>query len=116
MGLVGRQLQAHSQGPIGADGKGADGRRIRDDMTVHTTRTSREGMLNLDPVWRQVRAEAEAIVAREPELAGFVYANVLNHGRLEDAITHRIATRLDPGSATSSSTPSPRRSRTSRSC
>ncbi len=57
-----------------------------------TTRASVEA---LDPIWSQLRSEAEAIVAAEPALAGFVYASVLNHDKLEDAVAHRIATRLD---------------------
>ena len=49
----------------------------------------------VDPVWTTLRSEAEQIVAREPELAGFVYAHLLNHDSLEDAIAHRISDRLD---------------------
>src|SRR3712207_965394 len=49
----------------------------------------------LDPVWTTLREEAQAIVVREPVLAGLVYANILNHERLEDALAHRIAARLD---------------------
>ena len=49
----------------------------------------------LDPIWTSLRAEGEDIVAREPELAGFVYAYLLNHERLEDAVAHRVADRLD---------------------
>ncbi|MGH6926396.1 MAG: serine O-acetyltransferase [Propylenella sp.] len=49
----------------------------------------------LDPIWKQLRSEADAVVAREPALAGLVYAYILNHGRLEDAVAHRIADRLD---------------------
>jgi serine O-acetyltransferase len=47
-----------------------------------------------DPVWTQVRREAEEAMAREPALGGFVYATVLHHDRLEEAICHRIAQRL----------------------
>lgn len=47
-----------------------------------------------DPIWQQIRAEAEEITRREPALASFVLANVLNHARLEDAICHRLAQRL----------------------
>jgi serine O-acetyltransferase len=47
-----------------------------------------------DPVWSQIRREAEAIGASEPALAGFVYATVLNQERLEDAVCHRLARRL----------------------
>lgn len=49
----------------------------------------------VDPVWTRIRDEAEAIVQREPELATFIYSSVLHHDRLEDAVVHRIAERLD---------------------
>ncbi|MBX9618379.1 serine O-acetyltransferase [Candidatus Raskinella chloraquaticus] len=49
----------------------------------------------LDPVWDRIRGEAEAIVAEEPALASFVYATVLSHATLEDAVIHRLAQRLD---------------------
>src|SRR5581483_9802792 len=49
----------------------------------------------LDPIWDRVRSEAEDIVRREPELASFIYATVLPHDRLEQAVVHRIAARLD---------------------
>jgi serine O-acetyltransferase len=47
-----------------------------------------------DPVWSQVRREAEEISAAEPALGGFIYATVLDHDRLEDAVCHRLARRL----------------------
>ncbi len=49
----------------------------------------------LDPIWTRLRGEATQVVANEPALAGFVYAHILNHARLEDAVAHRIAERLD---------------------
>jgi serine O-acetyltransferase len=63
-------------------------------MTAHS-RPSQEPLVELDPIWRKIREEAEAITAEEPEIASFVYANVLNHDRLETAVAHRIAVRLD---------------------
>jgi serine O-acetyltransferase len=48
-----------------------------------------------DPVWEQVQREAEAAMAGEPALTGFVFATVVNHTRLEDAIAHRVAQRLN---------------------
>jgi len=52
----------------------------------------------VDPVWAQIRKEAEEIVQRERELATFIYATVLHHESLEGAIVHRVAERLDsPG-------------------
>jgi len=50
---------------------------------------------SLDPIWTRLRREAEAVVAHEPALASFVYTYILNHERLEDAVAHRIADRLD---------------------
>jgi serine O-acetyltransferase len=51
--------------------------------------------LNADPVFVRIRAEAEDIVRREPELAGFVFATLINPPGLEQAIIHRLAARLD---------------------
>jgi serine O-acetyltransferase len=47
-----------------------------------------------DPIWSQVRREAEEISASEPALGGFIYATVLDHARLEDSVCHRLARRL----------------------
>jgi serine O-acetyltransferase len=47
-----------------------------------------------DPIWSQVRREAEEISRSEPALGGFIYATVLSHARLEDAVCHRLARRL----------------------
>ena len=48
-----------------------------------------------DPMFAHVRSEAEEAMRHEPELAGFLMANVLNHENLESAIVHRVAARLD---------------------
>ncbi len=64
-------------------------------MTVPNPRVEPDAVASVDPLWRQLRSEATAAAAREPELASFLYAAVLNHDRLEEAITHRIASRLD---------------------
>jgi serine O-acetyltransferase len=48
-----------------------------------------------EPVFARVRMEAEASARREPEIAGWLYATILNHERLETAIVHRIAARLN---------------------
>lgn len=49
----------------------------------------------LDPVWNRIREEAEDIVRREPELATFIYSSILHHDKLEAAVVHRLAERLD---------------------
>jgi serine O-acetyltransferase len=48
----------------------------------------------VDPVWGRVRAEAEEVARREPELASFIYSTVLHHDTLEAAVVHRVAERL----------------------
>ncbi|HMN85238.1 MAG TPA: serine O-acetyltransferase [Bauldia sp.] len=50
---------------------------------------------SVDPVWSDVQRDANRIVKAEPAVASFVFATVLNHSRLEDAVVHRIAQRLD---------------------
>jgi serine O-acetyltransferase len=48
-----------------------------------------------DPIWSALRQEAEAAMAAEPALGSFFFATVLSHDRLEDAVCHRLARRLD---------------------
>ena len=48
----------------------------------------------LDPVWTQVRVDAEAAALREPALSSFMTSTVLNQPTLEAAVTHRVAARL----------------------
>jgi serine O-acetyltransferase len=48
-----------------------------------------------DPIWSEIRREATTAMASEPALGSFVYATLLSHDRLEDAICHRLAQRLD---------------------
>jgi serine O-acetyltransferase len=47
-----------------------------------------------DPIWLALRQEADAAMAAEPALTGFIFATVMSHDRLEAAICHRIAQRL----------------------
>lgn len=51
----------------------------------------------LDPVWSQVRDEAQDIVRSEPILASFIMQTILNEAGLEEAVCHRLANRLDHG-------------------
>jgi len=55
----------------------------------------RPGVARVDPIWEELRREAAAAVNAEPALAGFVYATVLSKERLEDAVCHRLAQRLN---------------------
>ena len=54
------------------------------------------GLGKVDPIFSRMRVEAEETVRKEPELAGFFMASVLNHETLESAIVHRVAARLQP--------------------
>jgi serine O-acetyltransferase len=63
-------------------------------MTVRVP-TPSDTLSEVDPVWFEIRREAEAIVKADPAVASFVYTTVLNHQRLEEAVFHRIAERLD---------------------
>jgi serine O-acetyltransferase len=47
-----------------------------------------------DPVWSQMREEALRISRAEPAIASFVHATVLNHERLEDALTFHLAQKI----------------------
>lgn len=49
---------------------------------------------NLDPVWTNIRREAEAIARSEPLMASLVHAGVLHHDSLERALSFRIAQKL----------------------
>ncbi len=63
---------------------------------MHSKRQSKNAKVAAyDPVWAHVRAEAEDAARREPELAALIFANILNQSRLEYAVCHRIAQRLD---------------------
>ena len=64
-------------------------------MTVAHSRFGEAEVANLDPVWTALRREAEAATLREPEIATFLYACILNHDTLEAAVFHRVAERLN---------------------
>ena len=62
-------------------------------MAQFQTRPAK-GLDKVDPVWTRIRGEAEDIARREPELATFIYENVLHHDSLEAAVIHRVSERL----------------------
>lgn len=55
----------------------------------------RESLGTVDPIWSAVRVEAEDVISQERALGGFIFATVLSHERLEDAVCHRLAQRLN---------------------
>ncbi|MFV0298797.1 MAG: serine O-acetyltransferase [Hyphomicrobiaceae bacterium] len=63
-------------------------------MLANSTRLN-EQIHSVDPIWASIRDEAERAVSSERALGGFIYATILSHDRLEDAVCHRLAQRLD---------------------
>lgn len=59
-----------------------------------TKSTNKQKLSVVDPVWKAVREEAEAVLTNDPTLSNFVYSTILNQDSLEDAIAYRIAERL----------------------
>src|SRR5471032_260742 len=54
----------------------------------------REKVSSIDPIWSALRQQAEAMAAAEPSLAGFVHATMLQHDRLEQALSYHLARKL----------------------
>jgi serine O-acetyltransferase len=64
-------------------------------LMVRQQMRAADSIEKMDPVWAQIRREAEQIVRKEPELATFIYSSILHHDSLEAAVVNRIAGRLD---------------------
>ena len=47
-----------------------------------------------DPIWLGIRDEVQTEISREPILASFLHATILNHQRLEDALSFILAGKL----------------------
>ena len=47
-----------------------------------------------DPVWQQIRSEAEAVVQDEPLMGGLVHSSILHHKTLESALAYRSSMKL----------------------
>lgn len=50
---------------------------------------------SIDPIWQQMRGDAEATAAREPALASLLHGVILNHDSLEDALCYKLSQKLD---------------------
>lgn len=51
--------------------------------------------LRLDPLWDNIRAQTRLQAEKEPVLASFLYATILNHDTLEAALSFHLANKLD---------------------
>lgn len=56
-----------------------------------------------DPFWEQIQQEATDASKNEPMLAGFLYATVLNHDTLEEALSFLLASKLESSTLPASS-------------
>src|SRR5690554_4698406 len=54
-----------------------------------------------DPVWDRIRKETAVHAAKEPILASFLHATILNHSKLERALSFHLANQLDSPAASS---------------
>lgn len=50
--------------------------------------------LSTDQTWSRMRLEASTAAAREPALASFLHATILNHSTFEAALSYRLAQKL----------------------
>jgi serine O-acetyltransferase len=64
-------------------------------MPVTSQSIAHGRLKSVDPIWDALRREAEEAARSEPALSGFLFATVLNQERLEDAVCHRLAQRLN---------------------
>ncbi len=55
---------------------------------------SLEKLASVDPIWSALRQQAEELATRERALASFVHATILNHARLEDALSYHLAKKV----------------------
>ena len=51
-------------------------------------------LAELDPVWAQIKTEAEAAIRDEPLLGGLVHSSILHHKTIESALAYRISLKL----------------------
>lgn len=54
----------------------------------------RSNVTSVDPVWDQIKDDANKAVAKEPLIGGFVHATILHHASIEKALSYRIAAKL----------------------
>jgi len=53
-----------------------------------------EKIAQCDPIWSSLRGQAEELSRKEPALASLTHATILQHGRLEDALSYLLATKI----------------------
>jgi len=51
----------------------------------------------VDPIWAKTREQAAELATREPMLASFLHATILNHERLEGALSYHLSHKIGGG-------------------
>ncbi len=64
-------------------------------MAIERKTLEQDKIRAYDPIWSAIRSEAEAAMEAEPALGSFIFACVLRHDSLEQAVAHRLAQRLN---------------------
>ncbi|WAJ30756.1 serine O-acetyltransferase [Antarcticirhabdus aurantiaca] len=64
-------------------------------MNTISPRVLADRLQAVDPIWEKVREEAAVAAEREPVLASFLHATILNQNSLESAVSYRVSQRLD---------------------
>ena len=62
-------------------------------MTVMVKQSETTG--KTDQIWSSIKMSAEEIASAEPSLSDFIVSNILNHASFEEALSYRLAERLD---------------------
>ncbi|MCG7492081.1 serine O-acetyltransferase [Thalassobius sp. Cn5-15] len=55
---------------------------------------TRKILTQVDPVWSQIRQEAEVAIAEEPLFGGLIHSSILHHDSVEAALAYRVAVKL----------------------
>ncbi|HEX6959232.1 MAG TPA: serine O-acetyltransferase [Ferrovibrio sp.] len=63
-------------------------------MPVSASKAASADLAKHDPVWAAIREEAQRAAAQEPLLASLAHSTVLQHERLEDALSYILAQKL----------------------
>ncbi len=56
--------------------------------------TARTKLTEVDPVWEQIKREAQDTLSCEPLLGGVVHSSILHHNSLESALAYRVSMKL----------------------
>ena len=61
------------------------------------SKTLKQPVTTLDPVWTRLEEEARAAIVEEPILGGLIHSSILHHPSLERALAYRFSLKLASG-------------------